>query len=64
MTGKCRNKISKLIEPKFCCGLYFSQVMFLIVSETYKHYLLAKNKMEPNVGVIKWTKKTTGCESV
>jgi len=51
-TAKCRNKLSKLMEPKFYCSLYFRQEMFLIVSETYMHYLLAKNKMEPNVGVI------------
>jgi hypothetical protein len=66
MTGKLQNAgtNSKPIEPKFCCSLYFSQEMFLIVSETYMHYLLAKNKMKPNVRVIKWTKKTTGYESV
>lgn len=59
-TAKLQNaetNFQKLIELKFCCGLYFSQEMFFIVSETYMLYLSAKNKMEPNVGVIKLTKK-------
>jgi hypothetical protein len=57
--GNCKmqEQTSKTDRTQFCCGLYFSQEMFIIVSETYMHYLLAKNKMEPKAGVIKWTKK-------
>jgi hypothetical protein len=45
-------------------GLYFGQEVFLIVSEIYKHSLLANNKMESNAKLIKWKNKTRGYESV